>query len=76
MQPLDLSINRQIKDEFRGHFIDWYADKISNAVGDAGPDADLLEIVQPDFRMSVIKPIQASWLVKTFATVFSLREMI
>lgn len=76
LQPLDLTVNRVVKEELRTSFVDWYAGKITEAMEKSGHDVDLSSLVQPDFRLSVIKPIHAKWVVKALSDVGAKRELI
>ena len=70
LQPLDVSINKPVKDFLRRKFTDWYAEKIV-AQKDVGT-AD-----QPvDMRLSIIKPIRAKWMIEASDYVRSHPDMI
>ena len=61
LQPLDLSINKPAKDFLRSQFEEWYAQELSTILQaqseDTGTDTSV------DLKLSVIKPIAASWIV-------------
>ena len=57
LQPLDLTVNRVVKEQLKMCFVDWYAGKITEVMEKSGPDANISSLIQPDSCMSVIKPI-------------------
>ena len=59
LQPLDLSVNKPVKDFLRAKFQDWYANEIMG--NDQGESAEPLEPVK--FPMSRMKPLGAQWLI-------------
>ena len=55
LQPLDVSINKPVKDLLRKKFTDWYAEKIMTVA------------LQPvDMKLGIMKPIGAKWMIKAF----------
>ena len=55
LQPLDVSINKPVKDLLRKKFTDWYAEKIMTVA------------LQPvDMKLGIMKPIGAKWIIKAF----------
>lgn len=62
LQPLDLSVNYDYKEELKSHFHDWYASQIVNQVGDDHGDVSTVVV---DMKTSTIKPIHAKWLIET-----------
>ena len=60
LQPLDVSVNKPVKAFLRKQFQEWYAQKISEQL-----DAST-EVVPVDLRLSVVKPLGASWMIKLY----------
>ena len=59
LQPLNVSINKPVKDFLCKKFTDWYAEKI--VAQDSGT------ATQPvDMKLSIIKPIGAKWMIEAF----------
>ena len=56
LQPLDISVNKAVKDFLHGEFQSWYADqvKIQLQNGRTSPDVNL--------SLSVVKPLGVTWL--------------
>ena len=61
-QPLDLTVNRSGKQFMRKEFITYY----SNSVKQQLETGKALEDIEVDFRLSVIKPLHAQWLVNMY----------
>ena len=57
LQPLDLSVNKQAKEFLRRKFQGWFAEQIDRKLesSDNSP---------VDMRLSIMKPLGASWLVE------------
>lgn len=62
LQPMDLSIQKVVKDKMKQRFQRWYASCISKQL-DKGVDIETLKPV--DLRLSILKPLGAKWLVET-----------
>ena len=60
MQPLDLKVNKIYKDLLKSMFQNWYADEMGKNLC-----KDNKKFEEIDMRLSVVKPLHASWLVKT-----------
>ena len=58
LQPLDLSVNKAVRDFLHTQFSDWYADRICN---------QLCRGVKPaksvDLQLSIVKPLGARWML-------------
>jgi len=54
LQPLDLSINKPVKDFLQNKFQKWYAEEIKKGYGQPG------SVVPVDLRMSIMKPLGAA----------------
>ena len=59
--PMDLAINKPLKDAMKKKFQTWYAKEMQQQLG----TNTSLNNVKIDFRMSVIKPKSASWLMSS-----------
>ena len=61
LQPLDLSINKPLKDFLKRKFQSWYADRISQQLKES-------KAINPvDLRLSVMKPLSAKWILEAVA---------
>ena len=61
-QPLDLTVNREAKKFMKDQFTAWYSAQIHTQL-DSGVALDDVDV---DMRLSVLKPIHATWLVSMF----------
>ena len=61
-QPLDLTVNRDAKKFMKDQFTSWYSANVQSQLDSEVP----LEDVDVDLRLSVIKPIHATWLVSLY----------
>ena len=61
-QPLDLTVNGSAKNYMRKQFIVYYSSSVKQQL-DSGKQ---LENIDVDFRLTVIKPLHAQWLVDMF----------
>ena len=59
LQPLDLSLNKPLKDHLKTKFTQWYSDQVCAQLA----SGRAIEAVKVDMSMSVIKPISANWIV-------------
>jgi len=57
LQPMDLNVNKSVKEFTRSKFWDWYATQVQQQL-DEGKD-----IAPVDLRMSTMKPLGAHWLL-------------
>ena len=62
LQPLDLSINKAVKDHLRANFQTWYAEQVTSQL-QQGKKA---EEVKVDMRLSILKEMHAKWIVSAF----------
>ena len=62
LQPLDLSANKALKDQLRSSFQQWYAQQVSKQL----QQGKNLEDVNVDMRLSVVKELQAKWMVSAY----------
>ena len=63
LQPLDLSVNKTVKDFLWAKFQDWYIAEILGSYTDA-ESASKLEPIK--FPVSQMKPLGAQWLVQMY----------
>ena len=61
-QPLDLTVNREAKKFIKDQFTSWYSAQIQSQL-DSGV---VLDDVDVDLRLSVLKPIHATWIVSMY----------
>ena len=61
-QPLNLSVNKAAKDFTRKKFSEWYTRQLTNGM-EYGIELDDIEI---DYRLSVLKPLHATWLISLY----------
>ena len=57
LQPMDLSVNKSVKDLLRNKFHQWYSNEV--AAQDRGPVSPI------NLSLSVMKPLGATWLKKS-----------
>ena len=57
LQPMDLSVNKSVKDFTRSKFTDWYSEQVHQQLTNGD------EVVPVDLKMSTMKPLGARWLV-------------
>lgn len=62
LQPMDIGINRPIKDKMKGEFIAWYSEKVKAQL-DRGVDANAVKV---SLLISIIKPQAAQWFMNAF----------
>ena len=60
-QPLDLTVNGSAKSFMKRRFTEWYSAEIGTALDEGIQTLDDIEI-----KLSVLKPLHASWLVELF----------
>ena len=62
LQPMDLSINKAVKDFMRGRFMDWYCTKVMECLGkDAAEETTAI-----DFKLTTMKPLITNWMIQLF----------
>jgi hypothetical protein len=65
LQPLDVSVQKAIKNHLRQSFEDWYADEIVKQLNENKGSESEDEVIQPvDLSLTRLKPLSAKWLVK------------
>ena len=59
LQPMDLSVNKAVKDFMGSKFRDWYATQVQQQLHEE-------DITPVNLRMSIMKPLGARWLVSLY----------
>ena len=62
LQPLDISVNKAVKDCLRRQFLEWYSDQILRQLQQNESE----QITSIDLRLSVVKHLSAKWLIGAF----------
>ena len=60
LQPLDISVNRSVKQFLRNQFHEWYASEIQTHLQKFG------KVQNVDLCMNIVKPLSATWMIKLF----------
>lgn len=69
LQPLDLSVNKSVKDFLKVAFQEWYAELVSSQF-----QKGQVELI--DLRMSIVKPLGAKWMVNLYDYLQSKPEIV
>ena len=69
LQPLDLSVNSMYKGTLKDRFTYWYAQKVADAMNLHNNIQAVVNAVQPDLKLSVVKPLHAGWTMDTHNTI-------
>ena len=59
LQPLDVSVNKAVKENLRKSFNVWYAEQVQQQLA----EDTVIDEVKVDMRMSVMKEREAKWIV-------------
>ena len=60
LQPMDLSVNKAVKDFMRNKFVEWYSMEVMDQLkGDE-------TYAKVDFKLSTMKPLVTKWLIELF----------
>jgi len=59
LQPLDMSVNKAVKQFMRSEFQDWYGREICEQL-ERGVEEEV------DLRLTIMKPLSAQWMVKCY----------
>ena len=62
LQPLDLSVNKPLKDHLRSKFQSWYSEQVSKQMNDRKQPED----IEVDMKLSVMKPLSARWIISAY----------
>ena len=60
LQPLDISVNKSVKEFLRDKFQAWYSEQIHSLLESGCED------VAVDLKMSIMKPLGARWLMELY----------
>lgn len=71
LQPLDVSVNKPMKDELRRKFHLWYASEVEKQMKEVP-----VEKVKVDVSMSSIKGRSASWIISSWQALQSCPEIV
>ena len=63
LQPLDLAVNKPLKDQMKRQFHHWYADEVQKKM--KGSAVSENKIV--DLKLSRLKPLGLKWLVNAYS---------
>jgi len=72
LQPLDLTVNHEFKEELKSAFHRWYSDQVVSLLEDAEVDT----VANVDLCTSTLKPLHAQWLIEAHAHVEAKTELI
>ena len=61
-QPLDLTVNGSFKSLMKSKFTEWYSKEIGKQLEENIP----IEDIEIKLKVSVLKPLHASWLMETY----------
>ena len=62
LQPLDLFVNKPLKDHLRSKFQLWYSEQMSKQMND-GKQPEHFEL---DMKLSVMNPLSARWIISAY----------
>ena len=60
LQPLDLAVNKPLKDQMKRQFHQWYAEEVEKSINSSASDAEKLV----DLKFSRLKPLGLKWLME------------
>lgn len=63
LQPMDLSVNKSAKEFLRLQLQNWYSKKISERIPVATSPSGITPV---NLKLSVMKPVEAKWMMKLF----------
>ena len=65
LQPLNVSVQKAVKNRLRQSFEDWYADEIAKQLNENKGSESEDEVIQPvDLSLTQMESLSAKWLVK------------
>ena len=78
MQPLDLTVNKVVKDETKSSFINWYAKEVFTVLDKERADGlhRAAKHFQPDLKLSTLKPVHATWLIDVLSRLSKRPDLI
>ena len=62
LQPVDVSVNKPLKDHLRKNFTAWYSSQVQQQL----EKGTRVEDIKVDLRLSMMKEIEAKWIVSAF----------
>ena len=62
LQPMDLSINKAIKDFMRKQLMEWYSMKVMERLSNSTAE----ETTAIDFKLTTMKPLIMNWMIQLF----------
>ena len=76
LQPLDVSVNKAVKDHLRKQFQDWYSDQVCKQL-QRQPHKDPTVLTKPiDLCMNVVKPLSGKWMMAVHQYIKSRPDII
>ena len=70
LQPLDVSVNKAVKNQLHTKFLGWYAQQICRQCQEGKEKKPI------DLKMSAVKPLSASWIVAAYSYLKNKPEII
>lgn len=74
LQPLDVSVNKAVKDYLRTQFQDWYSDQVCQQLHHQVDTKIPLEPI--DLRMNIVKPLSGKWMKSLYEYIKSKPEIV
>ena len=71
LQPLDLSVDKSLKNEMRKRFVEWYSSCVAKELK-SGKSVNDINI---GLQMSLVKPLSANWFISAFDYIRSSPDM-
>ena len=62
LQPLDLYMNKSLKDHLRSKFQSWYSEQVSKQINDGKQPED----IKVGMKLSMMKPLSARWIMSAY----------
>lgn len=76
LQPLDLTLNKEYKEEVRACFHGWYSAKVMEMVEEKESEGNDIETIKVDLRTSAVKGVHAQWLMKAHDVMVERTDLI
>ena len=70
LQPMDVSVNKAVKNFLRQQFQRWYADQVCEQLA-RNKNSELV-----DLKLSIVKPLGASWMIKAYDYIKSQPDIV